>query len=124
MGNTECDKNTWYKSRELKVCILTLVEEVDGFHTSIFLITDLQLVKFAKHIYQSLHHLHPILTEAADLETELTITLEKTMINNKYGSFSVLPITTQKTALVGLLTTKVPYIRGMCTMRTDNSALI
>lgn len=56
-------KKSVQKSIEF-VCLVTLVEEVDGFHTGVLLITDLQLVKFAKEIYQSLHHLHAVLTEA------------------------------------------------------------
>lgn len=43
-----------------------MVEEVDGFHTGVLLITDLQLVKFAKQIYQSLHHLHAVLAETEE----------------------------------------------------------
>lgn len=45
-------------------CAVTLVEEVDGFHTGVLLVTDLQLVELAKQIYQPLHDFHPVLAEA------------------------------------------------------------
>lgn len=48
------------------LALVTLVKEVDGFHTGIFFITDLQLVKLAKQIYQPLHDVHPILTETKE----------------------------------------------------------
>lgn len=55
-----------------RACVITLVEEVDGFHTGILLITDLQLVKLAEQIYQPLHHLHAVLAEAegSDKDTQ------------------------------------------------------
>lgn len=58
-----------------KACVVTLVEEVDGFHTGILFIADLQLVELAKQIYQPLHDFHPILTEAEELDTNLSIML-------------------------------------------------
>lgn len=57
--------------------VVTLVEEVDGFHTGVLLITDLQLVKLAEQIYQPLHHLHAILAEAEESDTNLSSMLEK-----------------------------------------------
>ncbi len=57
-------------------CVVTLVEEVDGFHAGIFLVADLQLVKLAKQINQPLHHLHAVLTEAKESDTDLSITWE------------------------------------------------
>lgn len=53
-------------SSNSRACAVTLVEEVDGFHTGILLITDLQLVELAKQIYQPLHDFHPVFTEAAE----------------------------------------------------------
>ncbi len=57
-------------------CVVTLVEEVDGFHAGIFLVADLQLVKLAKQINQPLHHLHAVLTEAKESDTDLSIMWE------------------------------------------------
>lgn len=53
-----------------RACVVTLVKEVDGFHTGILLITDLQLVKLSEQIYQPLHHLHAVLTEAEDSDED------------------------------------------------------
>lgn len=57
-------------------CAVTLVEEVDGFHTGILFITDLQLVELAKQIYQPLHDFHPVLTEAEESDTVWSVKLE------------------------------------------------
>lgn len=54
-----------------RACAITLVEEVDGFHTGILLIADLQLMELAKQIYQPLHDFHTILTEAEESDTNL-----------------------------------------------------
>lgn len=64
-------------SNNRRGCVVTLVKEVDSFHTGILLVTDLQLVKLAKQIYQPLHHLHAILTEAEESDTDFSNTLEK-----------------------------------------------
>lgn len=68
-------RTAWTNNR--RGCVVTLVKEVDGFHTGILLVTDLQLVKLAKQVYQPLHNLHAILTEAEESDTDFSNTLDK-----------------------------------------------
>lgn len=66
--------------------IVTLVEEVDGFHTGVLLVADLQLVELAKQIYQPLHHLHAILTEAEESDTDSQLCSKNVAVNNIYNN--------------------------------------
>lgn len=72
-------------------CVATLVEEVDGFHTGILLITDLQLVELAKQINQPLHDFHPILAEAEERD-RLVSSDGQTPMSLKYSSCHLMVI--------------------------------